>query len=83
MFDFHNIIDKKIYDIRSATSSAAAPVFTVYNASPFDHFESVDVDLVTSILMTSPAKQCLLDPQPDVAHEGFCFSLSTVRYEYN
>ena len=62
--DFHNSMDKKIDDIRTATSSAAAPVFADYKASLFDHFESVDVGLVTSILMTSPAKQCSLDPLP-------------------
>ena len=62
--DFHNSMDKKIDDIRTATSPAATPEFTDYKASLFDHFESVDVGLVTSILMTSPAKQCSLDPLP-------------------
>ena len=62
--DFHNSMDKKIDDIRAATSSAANPVFVDYKVSLFDVFESVDVGLVTSILMTSPAKQCSLDPLP-------------------
>ena len=62
--DFHNSMDKKIDDIRTATSSAATPVFADYKASLFDHFESVDVGLVKSILMTSPAKQCSLDSLP-------------------
>ena len=37
-------------------------MFADYKASLFDHFESVVVGLVTSILMTLPAKQCSLDP---------------------
>ena len=57
-------MDKQIDDIRTGTSSAATPVFADYKASLFDHFESVDVGLITSILMTSPAKQCSLDPLP-------------------
>ena len=36
--DFHNSKDKKIDDIRSATSSAATPVFTDYKVTLFDHF---------------------------------------------
>ena len=36
--DFHNSMDKKIDDIRTATSSAATPLFADYKASLFDNF---------------------------------------------
>ena len=62
--EFHDFIDGKVADIRAATSSAAAPSFSVNATSTFSQFCTIDVDLVTAIIAESPTKTCALDPLP-------------------
>ena len=63
--DYHDYIDKKITDIRVATSHASEPSFVVSDiAMSLCVFRSITVDDVVAAIRESPSKQCSLDPLP-------------------
>jgi len=59
----HSFFDKKVSDIRVATSSAAAASFTSTDCVFLD-FRSVTHDDVVSAVRSLPNKQCASDPSP-------------------
>ena len=62
--DFHDYIDDKISFIRSASTSAIAAAFKDHRGSELLQFKEVTLEAVTSIIRSSPSKQCSLDPLP-------------------
>ena len=63
--DYHDYIDKKIADIRVATSYGGEPSFVVNDtAVSLSVFQRITVDDIVTIIRESPSKQCSLDPLP-------------------
>ena len=62
--DFHDYIDDKISSIRPASSSAIAAAFKDHRGSELLQFKEVTLEEVTSIIRSSPSKQCSFNPLP-------------------
>ena len=63
--DYHDYIDKKIADIRVATSHEGEPAFVLNDTvMSLCVFQRITVDDVVTIIRESPSKQCSLGPLP-------------------
>ena len=61
---YHDMIDKKVAEIRASTASAAAPTYVSTDAPPLHQLKLVSVDDVIKGILLSPSKQCCTDPLP-------------------
>ena len=62
--EFHNMLDKKVADIRASTASAVAPTYIDHHVPVMHHLEPVSVADVIAVIELSPTNQCSSDPLP-------------------